>query len=87
MKTKIFSNLNETEIIEIKRTPKKNPMMFQLLAESLFNEIFGHIEIKKALLLQLLGGIHKKTETKISFKSDINILIAGDPRAKSHSKV
>lgn len=53
--------------------------MFQLLAESLFNEIFGHIEIKKALLLQLLGGIHKKTETKISLRGDINILIVGDP--------
>lgn len=78
MKTKIFSNLNETEIIEIKRI-KENPMMFQLLAESLFNEIFGHIEIKKALLLQLLGGIHKKTETKISLRGDINILIVGDP--------
>jgi DNA replication licensing factor MCM6 len=45
----------------------------------LFNEIFGHIEIKKALLLQLLGGIHKKTETKISLRGDINILIVGDP--------
>jgi len=37
------------------------------------------MEIKKSLLLQLLGGIHKKTATKISIRGDINILIVGDP--------
>lgn len=30
-------------------------------------------------MLQLLGGIHKKTEGKISIRGDINILIVGDP--------
>lgn len=45
----------------------------------MFPSIFGHSEIKKALLLQLFGGIHKKTETKINIRGDINILIVGDP--------
>ena len=45
----------------------------------MFNEIFGHVEIKKSLLLQLLGGVHKKTATKITLRGDINILIVGDP--------
>lgn len=31
------------------------------VAESLFPSIYGHPEIKKALVLQLLGGIHKTT--------------------------
>lgn len=53
--------------------------MYDQLAESLFHEIFGHNEIKKALLLQILGGIHKKTQTKISLRGDINVLIVGDP--------
>jgi DNA replication licensing factor MCM6 len=78
MMTKLFERLNETEILEIKRI-KEHPKVYENLAESLFDEIFGHIEIKKALLLQLLGGVHKKTSTKISLRGDINILIVGDP--------
>jgi DNA replication licensing factor MCM6 len=40
---------------------KQNIKIYDDVAESLFPGIFGHLEIKKALLLQLLGGIHKKT--------------------------
>lgn len=49
------------------------------MAESLFPTIYGHIEIKKALLLQLISGIHKRTQNKINIRGDINILIVGDP--------
>ena len=46
----------------------------------MFPGIFGHTEIKKAILLQLLGGVHKVTaKNKISIRGDINILIVGDP--------
>jgi DNA replication licensing factor MCM6 len=31
------------------------------------------------LLLQLLGGVHKTTQNKISIRGDVNILIVGDP--------
>lgn len=49
------------------------------MADSLFPTIFGHEQIKKALLLQLIGGIHKRTQNKINIRGDINILIVGDP--------
>ena len=49
------------------------------VAESLFPSIYGHPEIKKALVLQLLGGIHKVTKNKINIRGDLNILIVGDP--------
>lgn len=49
------------------------------MASSLFPSIFGQSEIKKAILLQLFGGIHKITHNKITIRGDINILIVGDP--------
>ena len=49
------------------------------MSTSLFPSIYGQQEIKKALLLQLLGGIHKITSNKINIRGDINILIVGDP--------
>jgi DNA replication licensing factor MCM6 len=58
---------------------RKNPNIFEALAESLFPAIYGNIEIKKAILLQLLSGVHKTTETKLNIRGDLNILIVGDP--------
>lgn len=46
----------------------------------MFPGIFGHPEIKKAILLQLFGGVHKVThKNKINIRGDINILLVGDP--------
>lgn len=46
----------------------------------MFPGIFGHSEIKKAILLQLLSGVHKvTTKNKISIRGDIYILLVGDP--------
>jgi DNA replication licensing factor MCM6 len=39
----------------------------------------GHEEIKKGMLLQLLGGVHKTTHEGINLRGDINVCIVGDP--------
>jgi DNA replication licensing factor MCM6 len=49
------------------------------LARSLAPTIFGHDEIKRGLLLMLLGGVHKETMEGINLRGDINICIVGDP--------
>jgi DNA replication licensing factor MCM6 len=42
--------------------------------------IFGHKQIKKGLLLQLLGGVSKRTEREsMQLRGDINVCIVGDP--------
>lgn len=41
--------------------------------------MFGHLDVKKGILLQLFGGIHKSTIEGIKLRGDINICIVGDP--------
>lgn len=35
--------------------------LYDDLARSLAPGVFGHVDIKKAILLMLLGGVHKQT--------------------------
>jgi DNA replication licensing factor MCM6 len=35
--------------------------------------------VKKGLLLQMLGGVHKQTPEGMHLRGDINICIIGDP--------
>ena len=52
----------------------------ETLCNSLAPGIWGLENVKKALLLQMLGGVSKRLgKAKASFRGDINILLAGDP--------
>eukprot|EP00834_Sanchytrium_tribonematis_P001244 NODE_29_length_37665_cov_1.081563.p5 type:complete len:526 gc:universal NODE_29_length_37665_cov_1.081563:20660-19083(-) len=41
--------------------------------------VFGHDDIKKGILLQLISGVHKQTPEQINLRGDVNILLVGDP--------
>ena len=47
--------------------------------DSIAPATFGHREIKKGILLLLLGGVHKTTADGIRLRGDINVCIVGDP--------
>jgi DNA replication licensing factor MCM6 len=49
------------------------------LVQSMVPTIHGHTEIKKGILLMLLGGVHKKTPEGVRLRGDINVCIVGDP--------
>jgi len=50
------------------------------LAESIFPDIYGYPEVKRALLLQLLGGTkNKKTPSGTPLRANIHVLLIGDP--------
>jgi DNA helicase MCM8 len=50
-----------------------------LLIASLCPTIFGHELVKAGLLLGLFGGTKNQTDSKVNVRSDIHVLIVGDP--------
>lgn len=49
------------------------------LSASIAPEIFGHEDIKRSLLLQLVGGCTRKLPDGMRIRGDINICLMGDP--------
>ncbi|GIL73158.1 hypothetical protein Vretimale_4752 [Volvox reticuliferus] len=57
----------------------RDPHIYQQLTRSICPSVFGHDNIKQAVLLMLFGGVHKKTPEGINLRGDINVAIVGDP--------
>lgn len=70
-----MSQDDKDEILEMAQAPD----IYSRLAESVAPSVFGHPEIKKGVLLMLLGGVHKDTFDGIKLRGDINVCIVGDP--------
>ena len=51
---------------------------YEKLASSIAPEIYGHEDVKKALLLLLVGGVDK-TPQGMKIRGNINICLMGDP--------
>eukprot|EP00201_Polytomella_parva_P023493 CAMPEP_0175041672 /NCGR_PEP_ID=MMETSP0052_2-20121109/2069_1 /TAXON_ID=51329 ORGANISM="Polytomella parva, Strain SAG 63-3" /NCGR_SAMPLE_ID=MMETSP0052_2 /ASSEMBLY_ACC=CAM_ASM_000194 /LENGTH=735 /DNA_ID=CAMNT_0016304261 /DNA_START=76 /DNA_END=2280 /DNA_ORIENTATION=+ len=64
---------------EFLRRMAQDPMIYRRLAKSLCPAVFGHEDIKQAVLLMLMGGVHKTTAEGIELRGDINVAIVGDP--------
>jgi DNA replication licensing factor MCM7 len=52
---------------------------YEYLAKSIAPEIYGHLDVKKALLLLLVGGVTKQVGDGMKIRGDINICLMGDP--------
>ncbi|CAN1809952.1 DNA replication licensing factor MCM6 [Linum perenne] len=70
--------LQPEELEEIQRM-RNIPDFFNKLVDSVAPTVFGHQDIKRAILLMLLGGVHKFTHEGINLRGDINVCIVGDP--------
>lgn len=73
-----LTSLTESEVSQLKEMVK-DEHVYDKLVQSIGPAVFGHEVVKKGLLLQLLGGVHKKTVDGINLRGDINICIVGDP--------
>ncbi len=57
----------------------RNPRIIKMLAKSMAPSIYGHDQIKEAIILQLLGGVLKQRSDGAKSRGDIHILLVGDP--------
>ncbi|MCD6381456.1 MAG: minichromosome maintenance protein MCM [Candidatus Aenigmarchaeota archaeon] len=57
----------------------KDPNIYKKLIDSIAPGIYGHDEIKEAILLQLFGGVRREYEDGTHIRGNIHILITGDP--------
>jgi hypothetical protein len=55
------------------------PEIYTRLARSIAPNVYGHDDVKKAVLLMLVGGVSKVTPEGIRLRGDINVAIVGDP--------
>ncbi len=73
----VISEEDERKIKELASDPK----IYEKFISSMAPSVFGHEDIKGALVLQLMGGIRKERSDGTSVKGDIHVLLVGDPGA------
>lgn len=74
----VAMEFTEEEKEEI-RMMKGMSNLYTKLTESIAPATFGHLEVKRGILLMLLSGVHKTTSEGIRLRGDINVCIVGDP--------
>lgn len=73
-----LNSLSDAELAQLKEMVK-DEYVYDKLVRSIAPAVFGHETIKKGILLQLFGGVHKQTVDGINLRGDINVCIVGDP--------
>jgi DNA replication licensing factor MCM6 len=73
-----LDTLTPAEIDEL-RDMVQSDNIYMRLVDSLAPMVYGHTIVKKGLLLQLMGGVSKRTPEGMALRGDINICIVGDP--------
>lgn len=78
---KSYESLEMTQAItdEINDLRNDESSIYSRLANSIAPEIFGHHDIKKILLLLLIGGVSKEVGDGMKIRGDINVCLMGDP--------
>jgi replicative DNA helicase Mcm len=73
-------NISPEDAQQIK-TLAEDPALIRKMVSSVAPSIYGHDQVKEALLLQMFGGIRKKHDDGVVRRGDIHILLVGDPGA------
>lgn len=77
---KQYSQMEMTPEIEARiEELAEDQNVYTRLARSIAPEIWGHEDVKKALLLLLVGGSTKETKDAMKIRGDLNVCLMGDP--------
>ncbi len=74
----LMDSLTEAERDELEAMVMSEDI-YSRLVQSIAPTVYGHDIVKKGILLQLMGGVHKQTREGMRLRGDINICIVGDP--------
>ena len=77
-KTESDASLDEEELSEEEIKALTEDDFYNKLANSIAPEIYGHEDVKKALLLLLVGGVDRNP-SGMKIRGNINVLLMGDP--------
>jgi len=72
-------NTNEQDMDQKINEAAEKGDMYEKLAKSIAPEIFGNVDVKKALLLALVGSFTKTMKDGMKIRGDIHTLLMGDP--------
>eukprot|EP00002_Diphylleia_rotans_P002321 TRINITY_DN11478_c0_g1_i1.p1 TRINITY_DN11478_c0_g1~~TRINITY_DN11478_c0_g1_i1.p1 ORF type:complete len:726 (-),score=163.07 TRINITY_DN11478_c0_g1_i1:394-2571(-) len=71
----VFMPEEEAEFREFSRVPN----LMDRLSKSIAPAIYGHDDIKRAMVCQLFGGARKQLPDGMRLRGDVNVLLLGDP--------
>lgn len=78
-KTHQSSAISNMIIDQIQDEVRKGANMYEQVAKSIAPEIFGHLNVKKSLLLMMIGGVDKALKDGMKIRGNLNVLLMGDP--------
>ncbi|MBR9678093.1 MAG: minichromosome maintenance protein MCM [Nanoarchaeota archaeon] len=70
--------VDEDDLKRIKEL-SKSKKVYDTFIKSIAPTIFGHKEVKEAIVLQMFGGVQKKMVDGTKIRGDMHILLVGDP--------
>ena len=75
----MLSKERTDRVNDIRATCENDEQLLERLSKSICPEIFGMEEVKKALLLLMVGGVSKQMNDGMKIRGNINVLLMGDP--------
>ncbi|KAI8332640.1 DNA replication licensing factor mcm6 [Chlamydoabsidia padenii] len=77
--SRVLNDLTPKELEDLKVMLNTEDAIYSKLVGSIAPNVFGHETVKKGILLQMMGGVHKQTPEGMNLRGDINVCVVGDP--------